>query len=58
MILFAGMLAQLGAGILLFNAINEVDRTESTFHKTFRAFVATIVDETAHRTLMDYMREL
>ena len=41
---------------LLSSAINDVDRTEATFRTTFRAFVATIVDETAHRTLMEYMR--
>ena len=41
---------------LLSTEVNEVDRTEETFRTTFRTFVATIVDETAHRTLMEYLR--
>jgi hypothetical protein len=41
---------------LLSNVIDEADRTEATFRTTFRAFVATIVDETAHRTLLEYLR--
>ena len=36
--------------------IPEENRTEDAFRGTFRAFVATIVDETAHRTLMEYLR--
>ena len=41
---------------LLSSDVNEGIRTEETFRTTFRAFVATIVDETAHRTLMEYLR--
>jgi hypothetical protein len=40
---------------LLSTEVNEDDRTEKTFRTTFRAFVTTIVDETAHRTLMEYL---
>lgn len=38
---------------------NEVDmnrRNEVTFRNTFRSYIATIVDETAHRSLMEYLR--
>ena len=41
---------------LLSNVVDEADRTEAAFRTTFRAFVATIVDETAHRTLLEYLR--
>ena len=41
---------------LLSNDVNEGIRTEETFRTTFRVFVATIVDETAHRTLLEYLR--
>ena len=38
---------------LLKSDVNEGIRTEETFRTTFRAFVATVVDKMAHRTLMD-----
>ena len=41
---------------LLSTDVNEDNRTEVTFRATFRAFVGTIVDETVHRTLMEYLR--
>ena len=41
---------------LLSTEVNEDNRTEDIFRTTFRAFVATIVDESAHCTLMEYLR--
>jgi hypothetical protein len=46
----AGTLARLGICFLTW--LTRTDRTEATFRTTFRAFVATIVDETAHRIVV------
>ena len=34
----------------------EANRTENAFRDTFRFFVASLVDETAHRIFLDYLR--
>ena len=41
---------------LIATAVLDDDRNEARFRTAFRSFVTTIVDETAHRLLMEYLR--
>ena len=41
---------------LIATVVPNADRNEDQFRTAFRTFVSTIVDETAHRLLMEYLR--